>query len=152
VSERLRGVDRLHEVSVAKALKHRNTSLISAFPLPRDAALRGFHITGDGFEAHSELKQTEEAVAAYEQGVADGSLSALALQYGDGLVNLAVGNVRPGETVTVYLELLAEWNCAMTVFGSDFPSRWRRHITPECAWPPPAPKARWNCPPTSLVI
>ena len=80
---------------------------IYSFPLPRDAALRAFRITGDGFEAHSELMQTEAAVQAYERGIAEGSLAALARQYGDGVVNLTVGNVRPGETVTVYLELLA---------------------------------------------
>jgi Ca-activated chloride channel family protein len=81
--------------------------VIYSFPLPRDAALRAFRITGEGFEAHSELRQTEEAVKAYEQGIADGSLSALARQYGDGVVNLTVGNIRPNETVTVYLEVLA---------------------------------------------
>lgn len=80
---------------------------IYSFPLPRDAALRGFRITGDGFDTHSELRQTEEAVKAYEQGVADGSLSALARQYGDGVVNLTVGNIRPHETVKLYLDLLA---------------------------------------------
>jgi Ca-activated chloride channel family protein len=81
--------------------------VIYSFALPRDAALRAFRITGEGFEAHSELKQTEEAVKAYEQGIAAGSLSTLARQYGDGLVNLTVGNIRPKEKVTVYLELLA---------------------------------------------
>lgn len=60
---------------------------IYSFPLPRDAALRAFQISGDGFESHSELRQTEDAVRAYEQGIADGSLSALARQYGDGVVN-----------------------------------------------------------------
>ena len=80
---------------------------IYSFPLPRDAALRAFRITGEGFEAHSELQQTEEAVKTYEQGIADGSLSALARQYGDGVVNLTVGNIRPNETVTVFLEVLA---------------------------------------------
>ena len=81
--------------------------VVYSFPLPRDAALRAFRITGEGFEAHSELRQTEEAVKAYEQGIADGSLSALARQYGDGVVNLTVGNIRPNETVTVHLEVLA---------------------------------------------
>lgn len=98
--------------------------VIYSFPLPRDAALRAFRITGEGFEAHSELRQTEEAVEAYEKGIADGSLSALARQYGDGLVNLTVGNIRSKETVTVYLEILAGVErCAMTGFGSGFPSR-----------------------------
>ena len=52
--------------------------VIYSFPLPRDAALRGFRVTGEGFEGHSELKPTEEAVKAYERGIADGSLAALA--------------------------------------------------------------------------
>ncbi len=81
--------------------------VIYSFLLPRDAALRAFRITGDSFEAHSELKETEEAVKAYEQGIAEGSLSTLARQYGDGIVNLTVGNIRPNEKVTVHLEILA---------------------------------------------
>lgn len=48
--------------------------VIYSFPLPRDAALRGFRITGEGFEAHSELRETEAAVKAYEEGIARGSL------------------------------------------------------------------------------
>ena len=92
---------------VFRSDEDRPLEVVYSFPLPRDAALRGFRITGDGFEVNSELKQTEEAVKAYEQGVADGSLSTLARQYGDGLINLTVGNVRPGETVTVHLEMLA---------------------------------------------
>lgn len=79
---------------------------IYCFPLPRDAALRQFRITGEGFEAHSELKETEAAVKAYEKGISMGSLSALMRQYGDGMVNLTVGNIRPKETVTVHLEIL----------------------------------------------
>jgi Ca-activated chloride channel family protein len=79
---------------------------IYSFPLPRDAALRCFRITGEGFEAHSELKETEAAVKAYEEGILSGSLSTLARQYGDGIVNLTIGNIRPKETVTVHLEIL----------------------------------------------
>jgi Ca-activated chloride channel family protein len=67
------------------------------------------------------LKQTEEAVRAYEKGIADGSLSVLARQYGDGLVNLTVGNVRPQETVTVYLEILAGVEARDDGFRFRFP-------------------------------
>src|SRR6185369_7582683 len=81
--------------------------VIYSFPLPRDAALRGFRISGDGFEAHSELRPTEDAVKTYEKGIADGSLSAMARLYGDGVMNLTVGNIRPHETVTLCLDLLA---------------------------------------------
>src|ERR1017187_4918574 len=92
---------------VFRSGEHKPLEAIYSFLLPRDAALRAFRITGEGFEAHSELRQTEEAVKAYEKGIADGSLSALARQYGDGVVNLTVGNIRPHETVKLYLELLA---------------------------------------------
>ena len=81
--------------------------VIYSFPLPRDAALRRFRIVGDGFEAHSELRETAAAVKAYEEGIAQGSLATLARQYGDGVINLTVGNIRPGEQITVFLELLA---------------------------------------------
>src|SRR6516164_4817112 len=79
--------------------------IVYCFPLPRDAALRRFRIVGEGFEAHSELRETNEAVKAHEEGISRGSLSTLARQYGDGLINLNVGNIRPGETVSVYLEI-----------------------------------------------
>ncbi len=92
---------------VFQSAEDRPLEVVYAFPLPRDAAMRRFRITGDGFEAHSELKPTEEAIKSYEAGVAAGSLSALARQYGDGLVNLTIGNLRPKEKVSVYLELLA---------------------------------------------
>ncbi|HUQ91344.1 MAG TPA: VIT and VWA domain-containing protein [Bryobacteraceae bacterium] len=81
--------------------------IIYAFPLPRDAALRRFTIRGEGFTAHSELKPTEDALRDYELGIEQGSLSTLARQHGDGMINLSVGNIRPGETVTVTLEILA---------------------------------------------
>src|SRR6266436_4020038 len=73
--------------------------VIYCFPLPRDAALRQFRITGESFEAHSELKATGEAVKIYEEEITRGSLCARARQYRDGMVNLTVGNIRPKETV-----------------------------------------------------
>jgi Ca-activated chloride channel homolog len=98
---------RLTVQHVFKSAEPNPIEVIYSFPLPRDAALRRFRIVGDGFEAHSELRQTEAAVKAYEEGIAEGSLATLARQYGDGLINLTVGNIRPGEQIAVYLELLA---------------------------------------------
>src|SRR5271169_1831995 len=68
--------------------------VIYAFAMPRDAALRQFVITGDGFRVRSRLKPTEEAVKEYEAGIQEGHLATLARQYGDGAVNLTVGNIR----------------------------------------------------------
>lgn len=81
--------------------------VVYSFVLPRDAALRRFKITGEGFSVHSDLKPAREAIETYEKGLEEGHLASLARQYRDGLVNLAVGNIRPEETVTVWLEVLA---------------------------------------------
>ncbi len=81
--------------------------VIYSFPLPRDAALRRFRVTGKEFSVHSQLKPVEEAVKAYEEGIEQGHLSTLVRQYRDGMVNLNLGNLQPNETVTVQLELLA---------------------------------------------
>jgi Ca-activated chloride channel family protein len=99
---------------------------IYSFPLPRDAALRRFRITGDDFEAHSELKETEAAAKAYEKGISGGSLSALARIYLDGMVNLTVGNIRPKETVTVHLEIL----CGMELRDDGFRFRFPFTLAP----------------------
>lgn len=81
--------------------------VVYGFVLPRDATLRRFRVQGDGFSVASELRPTEEARKAYEQGIQAGSLSTLAREYGDGLVNLSLGNLRPQEKVVVLLELIA---------------------------------------------
>jgi len=81
--------------------------VVYAFALPREATLRRFRISGDGFEVASDLRSKEEARKEYEDGIAQGSLSSLASIYRDGLTNLSVGNIRPNEKVVVLLELLS---------------------------------------------
>ena len=55
--------------------------VIYSFALPRDAALRRFRVSGDGFSVRSELKPVAEAVKAYEAGIEGGHLSTLARQF-----------------------------------------------------------------------
>jgi Ca-activated chloride channel family protein len=81
--------------------------VVYAFALPRDGALRRFRVAGEGFQVHSELKPVAEARRQFEAGIQAGSLSILARLFRDGVVNLSLGNLRPGETVTVTLEILA---------------------------------------------
>ena len=53
--------------------------VIYGFALPREAALRRFRISGEGFNIASKLRPKEEARKTYEEGIADGSLSSLAM-------------------------------------------------------------------------
>ncbi len=92
---------------VFRSAESKPVEVVYAFGLPKDAALRQFRIVGPNFSVQSKLKRTAEAVKVYEKGIENGSLSSLARQYRDGVVNLSVGNIRPGETVAVYLEILA---------------------------------------------
>jgi Ca-activated chloride channel family protein len=92
---------------VFRSSETRPVEAVYAFALPRDATLRRFRIEGEGFNVQSRLMANEEATKVYEEGIEAGSLSALLRQYRDGVVNLSVGNLQPGETVTVTLEILA---------------------------------------------
>jgi hypothetical protein len=120
---------RLQFAMCSNAPRRSPVEVVYAFGLPRDAALRRFRIVGTGFSVMSELKPTAEAVKMYEEGIQAGSLSSLVRQYRDGVVNLNIGNVRPGDTVAVYLEILAGVDCVMTGCGFGFRSRSRRRIT-----------------------
>ncbi len=95
--------------------------VVYAFALPRDATLRRFRVTGEKFSVRSELKRLEEAREAYEEAIEGGHLGVFAQQYGDGVVNLNLGNLRPGEGVTVYLELVAGVEPRDTGFRFRFP-------------------------------
>lgn len=98
---------RLQVVHTFRSAEARPLEVVYAFGLPRDAALRRFRIVGEGFQVRSDLRRLGEAQAAYEQGISRGHLAALMRTYRDGRVNLSVGNIRPGELVKVYLELVA---------------------------------------------
>jgi len=121
-----------------RSAEARPLEVVYAFALPRDAALRRFRVVGDGFAVRSELRKTAEARRDYEEALEKGHLATLAQQYGDGLVNLTLGNLRPGETVAVYLEILAGVDSTIEAFDSGSRSPWRPPIMPGRAWPPAA--------------
>jgi len=109
---------------VSHVLKSSETEPIEAiysFILPRDGALRRFYITGEGFSAHSELRPVQEAEKQYEEGIQAGHLSAFSKVYGDGVINLNVGNIRPNETITVHLEIMAGVESHANGFRFRFP-------------------------------
>jgi Ca-activated chloride channel family protein len=95
--------------------------VVYCFPLPRDASLVSFNISGENFSISSRLERTSVAQKRYEQALERGSLAALTQQNRDGLVNLTVGNLRPGETVSVRLDLIAGVSVNDNGFRLRFP-------------------------------
>jgi Ca-activated chloride channel family protein len=100
--------------------------VIYSFLLPRDASMRRFRVEGPDFSVESRLLPVEEATREYEKGIEAGSLSTLAREYRDGVVNLAVGNLRPGEPVTVWLEIL----CGVELHDDGFRFRFPFTLAP----------------------
>lgn len=95
--------------------------VVYCFPLPRDASLVSFQISGEGFSIASRLEPHGDAQKRYEEAIENGSLAAVTQQNLDGLVNLTVGNLRPGETVVVRLELIAGVSLSDTGLRLRFP-------------------------------
>lgn len=112
---------RLHVQHVFRSQEDDPVEVIYAFGLPRDAALRSFRIMGEGFDVRSELQPVKEAKHAYEKAIDEGHLASLATQYQDGVVNLSVGNVQPGENVIVQLEIVAGVDVRDDGFRFRFP-------------------------------
>ena len=92
---------------VFRSSEKKPMEVIYGFVLPRDSALRRFRISGQGFSVTSDLKTIDKVRETYEEALAAGHTAAMAAQYGDGMVNLTVGNIRPDEEVTVNLEVIA---------------------------------------------
>ncbi len=95
--------------------------VIYSFPLPRDASLTGFQITGKNFSVSSRLETVADAKQRYEEALEQGSLAAVTQQNVDGQVNLTVGNLLPGETVAVRLDLIAGLSLNDSGFRLRFP-------------------------------
>ena len=104
-----------------RSSEDKSLEVVYSFPLPRDAALRRFLVKGQGFSVKSELKPVAEAEEAYEAGIEKGSLSALSLMHRDGIANLMLGNLGPGEAVTVKLEIVAGLEARDDGFRFRFP-------------------------------
>jgi Ca-activated chloride channel family protein len=112
------------KLSVTHVFRSSETSpleVVYCFPLPRDASLVSFQISGEGFSIASRLEPRADADKRYEQALEEGSLAAVTQQNLDGLVNLTVGNLRPGETVSVRLELIAGLSLTDTGLRLRFP-------------------------------
>lgn len=75
------------------------------FPLPDRAAVTALRLEADGRTVTAELKERGEAREEYDQAIASGRRAAIAEEDRPDVFTMRVGNILPGERVTVRLTL-----------------------------------------------
>ncbi len=76
------------------------------FPLPDRAAVTGLRLTADDRVVEAELKERAKARAEYDEAVASGRRAAIAEEERPDVFTLRVGNILPGERVSVALTVV----------------------------------------------
>ncbi|MDQ3786488.1 MAG: VWA domain-containing protein, partial [Actinomycetota bacterium] len=75
------------------------------FPLPPRAAVTEMRMEADGRVVEGVLKERGEARATYDQAIQEGKRASIAEEERPGVFTMRVGNIMPGERVTVHLTL-----------------------------------------------
>ncbi|MFF3436745.1 VIT domain-containing protein [Streptosporangium sp. NPDC002721] len=75
------------------------------FPLPDRAAVTAFRMEADGRVVEGVLKERGQARADYDQAISQGKRAAIAEEDRPDVFTMRVGNIVPGERVTVHLTL-----------------------------------------------
>lgn len=75
------------------------------FPLPPRAAVTAMRMEADGRVVEGVLKERGEARATYDQAIQEGKRASIAEEERPGVFTMRVGNILPGERVTVHLTL-----------------------------------------------
>jgi len=76
------------------------------FPLPDRAAVTGLRMEADGHTVEADLRERAEARATYDAALAAGQRASIAEEERPDVFTLRVGNIVPGERVTVRLTLV----------------------------------------------
>ncbi|MDX6264888.1 MAG: Ca-activated chloride channel [Kribbellaceae bacterium] len=76
------------------------------FPLPARAAVTGLRMTADGRTVEAELQERAQARETYDQALAAGQRASIAEEERPDIFTLRVGNIVPGERVSVELTLV----------------------------------------------
>ncbi|MFJ6673348.1 VIT domain-containing protein [Actinosynnema sp. NPDC091369] len=76
------------------------------FPLPARAAVTALRVEADGRVVEGMLKERAAARADYDQAVSDGKRAAIAEEERPGVFTTRVGNIVPGERITVRLTIV----------------------------------------------
>jgi Ca-activated chloride channel family protein len=75
------------------------------FPLPPRAAVTALRMEADGRVVEGLLKERSEARADYDQAIDEGKRASIAEEERPGVFTMRVGNIMPGERVSVHLTL-----------------------------------------------
>ncbi|MPZ85957.1 MAG: VWA domain-containing protein [Actinophytocola sp.] len=75
------------------------------FPLPPRAAVTALRMEADGRVVEGLLKERAEARADYDQAITEGKRASIAEEERPGVFTMRVGNIMPGERVSVHLTL-----------------------------------------------
>jgi Ca-activated chloride channel homolog len=75
------------------------------FPLPDRAAVTGMRMEADGRVIRAQITERGQARADYDQAIAAGKRASIAEQDRSDVFTMRVGNIMPGERVTVWLSL-----------------------------------------------
>jgi len=78
------------------------------FPLPSRAAVTALRMEADDRVIEGELKERAEARAAYDRAMDEGKRASIAEEERPGVFTMRVGNILPGERVTVRLSLVGQ--------------------------------------------
>ena len=76
------------------------------FPMPDRGAVTGMRMTADGREVHAELQERGAARQAYDDAIASGRRASIAEEERPDVFTMRVGNILPGERVSVALTLV----------------------------------------------
>ena len=76
------------------------------FPLPDRGAVTRMQMTADGRVVEAELREREAARKAYDQAIASGQRASIAEEERPDVFTMRVGNILPGERVSVALTLV----------------------------------------------
>nr|WP_052478801.1 VIT domain-containing protein [Kibdelosporangium sp. MJ126-NF4]CEL20646.1 hypothetical protein [Kibdelosporangium sp. MJ126-NF4]CTQ89558.1 hypothetical protein [Kibdelosporangium sp. MJ126-NF4] len=75
------------------------------FPLPPRAAVTALRMEADGRVVEGLLKERGEARESYDQAISEGKRASIAEEERPGVFTMRVGNIMPGERVSVHLTL-----------------------------------------------
>ena len=121
--------------------RFRNDSAIDieavfTFPIPVDAVFLGLSAILGERELEGRVIEKQKAAREYEEAIAAGDSAILLERTHDGMLTANIGNLRPGETISVRLKF-AEW---LAFNGNDVRFRMPTSIAPRYGTPAMSPR------------